>query len=374
MEIDAASNNGVENVRQITDSVRYAPTSARYKVYIVDEVHMLSAGAFNAFLKTLEEPPPHVKFIFATTEIRKVPVTVLSRCQRFDLQARRRRDPRRSSQAHLRSREGDGRGRGAGADRARRRGLGARCHVAPRPGDRAWRRQRHGRGRARHARPCRSRPPPRPFRGADGRERERGARRLARALRCRLRPGARHRGPRRCRPSRDAPENPSRSRQGRRAFGSRTGARPLLRRTPVDARLGARLADFVARASRGAGRRKADRGRRDAADPPRLRRQSADAGRGAEGAGFPARAFLARRRGRKSRCVRRHFRGAFPRDGRHGHFFASRRGEPARRFLVELFGRRRRGCERAAPRRAGAKCFRQRQVPRRRRCSTASRI
>jgi DNA polymerase-3 subunit gamma/tau len=85
MEIDAASNNGVENVRQITDSVRYAPTSARYKVYIIDEVHMLSPGAFNAFLKTLEEPPPHVKFIFATTEIRKVPVTVLSRCQRFDL-------------------------------------------------------------------------------------------------------------------------------------------------------------------------------------------------------------------------------------------------------------------------------------------------
>ncbi|MFI5014404.1 MAG: DNA polymerase III subunit gamma/tau [Hyphomicrobiales bacterium] len=85
MEIDAASNNGVENVRQITDSVRYAPTSARYKVYIIDEVHMLSAGAFNAFLKTLEEPPPHVKFIFATTEIRKVPVTILSRCQRFDL-------------------------------------------------------------------------------------------------------------------------------------------------------------------------------------------------------------------------------------------------------------------------------------------------
>ncbi len=85
MEIDAASNNGVENVRQITDSVRYSPASARYKVYIIDEVHMLSPGAFNAFLKTLEEPPPHVKFIFATTEIRKVPVTVLSRCQRFDL-------------------------------------------------------------------------------------------------------------------------------------------------------------------------------------------------------------------------------------------------------------------------------------------------
>lgn len=85
MEIDAASNNGVENVRQINDAVRYSPVSARYKVYIVDEVHMLSTGAFNAFLKTLEEPPPHAKFIFATTDIHKVPVTILSRCQRFDL-------------------------------------------------------------------------------------------------------------------------------------------------------------------------------------------------------------------------------------------------------------------------------------------------
>ncbi len=85
MEMDAASNTGVDNVRQINDAVRYAPVSARYKVYIIDEVHMLSGGAFNAFLKTLEEPPPHAKFIFATTEIRKVPVTILSRCQRFDL-------------------------------------------------------------------------------------------------------------------------------------------------------------------------------------------------------------------------------------------------------------------------------------------------
>lgn len=84
-EIDAASNNGVDNVRQINDAMRYAPVSARYKVYIIDEVHMLSPGAFNAFLKTLEEPPPHAKFVFATTEIRKVPVTILSRCQRFDL-------------------------------------------------------------------------------------------------------------------------------------------------------------------------------------------------------------------------------------------------------------------------------------------------
>lgn len=85
LEMDAASHNSVDDVRQINDAVRYAPVSARYKVYILDEVHMLSGAAFNALLKTLEEPPPHAKFIFATTEIRKVPVTVLSRCQRFDL-------------------------------------------------------------------------------------------------------------------------------------------------------------------------------------------------------------------------------------------------------------------------------------------------
>ncbi|WP_407177318.1 DNA polymerase III subunit gamma/tau [Bradyrhizobium sp. STM 3562] len=85
LEMDAASHTGVDDVRQINDSVRYAPATARYKVYIIDEVHMLSTAAFNAFLKTLEEPPEHAKFVFATTEIRKVPVTVLSRCQRFDL-------------------------------------------------------------------------------------------------------------------------------------------------------------------------------------------------------------------------------------------------------------------------------------------------
>ena len=85
IEMDAASHNGVDDVRQINDAVRYAPVSARYKVYILDEVHMLSSQAFNALLKTLEEPPPHAKFIFATTEIRKVPITILSRCQRFDL-------------------------------------------------------------------------------------------------------------------------------------------------------------------------------------------------------------------------------------------------------------------------------------------------
>ena len=86
MELDAASRTGVDDIREILDGVRYKPTNARYKIYIIDEVHMLSKNAFNALLKTLEEPPSHVKFIFATTEIRKVPITVLSRCQRFDLQ------------------------------------------------------------------------------------------------------------------------------------------------------------------------------------------------------------------------------------------------------------------------------------------------
>jgi DNA polymerase-3 subunit gamma/tau len=85
LELDAASRTGIDDIRELTDSVRYAPAQARYKVYILDEIHMLSEKAFNALLKTLEEPPPHAKFIFATTEIRKVPVTILSRCQRFDL-------------------------------------------------------------------------------------------------------------------------------------------------------------------------------------------------------------------------------------------------------------------------------------------------
>ncbi len=86
LELDAASRTGVDDIREILDGVRYKPTNARYKVYIIDEIHMLSKQAFNALLKTLEEPPSHVIFIFATTEIRKVPVTILSRCQRFDLQ------------------------------------------------------------------------------------------------------------------------------------------------------------------------------------------------------------------------------------------------------------------------------------------------
>jgi DNA polymerase-3 subunit gamma/tau len=97
IEIDAASNNGVDNVREMTDAVRYAAVSARYKMYIIDEVHMLSKPAFNALLKTLEEPPEHVKFLMATTEVDKVPVTVLSRTQRFDL----RRIPAEKLAAHF---------------------------------------------------------------------------------------------------------------------------------------------------------------------------------------------------------------------------------------------------------------------------------
>ncbi|MBN9044967.1 MAG: DNA polymerase III subunit gamma/tau [Rhizobiales bacterium] len=98
IEMDAASHTGIDDIREIIEQVRYRPVSARYKVYIIDEVHMLSTQAFNGLLKTLEEPPPHVKFIFATTEIRKVPITVLSRCQRFDL----RRIESGALAAHLR--------------------------------------------------------------------------------------------------------------------------------------------------------------------------------------------------------------------------------------------------------------------------------
>jgi DNA polymerase-3 subunit gamma/tau len=97
VEMDAASNTGVDDVREIIEAVRYSAVSARYKVYIVDEVHMLSKNAFNALLKTLEEPPAHVKFLFATTEVNKVPITVLSRCQRFDL----RRIPAETLAAHF---------------------------------------------------------------------------------------------------------------------------------------------------------------------------------------------------------------------------------------------------------------------------------
>ena len=97
VEMYAASHTGIDDIREIIDAVRYASVSARYKIYIIDEVHMLSKSAFNALLKTLEEPPEHVKFLFATTEVNKVPVTVLSRCQRFDL----RRIPPEKLAAHF---------------------------------------------------------------------------------------------------------------------------------------------------------------------------------------------------------------------------------------------------------------------------------
>lgn len=97
LEIDGASNNGVENIRELRENAAYAPSSGSFKIYLIDEVHMLSSGAFNALLKTLEEPPEHVKFIFATTEAQKVPATITSRCQRFDL----RRIPAGSIAAHL---------------------------------------------------------------------------------------------------------------------------------------------------------------------------------------------------------------------------------------------------------------------------------
>ena len=84
IEIDAASNNGVDNIREIKEQVQYSPATGKYKVYIIDEVHMLSIGAFNALLKTLEEPPEYVIFILATTEVHKIPITILSRCQRYD--------------------------------------------------------------------------------------------------------------------------------------------------------------------------------------------------------------------------------------------------------------------------------------------------
>src|SRR5205823_489155 len=84
LEIDGASNRGIDEVREIRQNVQFRPSRARYKIYIIDEVHMLTGPAFNALLKTLEEPPPHVKFIFATTEAGKIPITILSRCQRFD--------------------------------------------------------------------------------------------------------------------------------------------------------------------------------------------------------------------------------------------------------------------------------------------------
>ena len=189
IEMDAASHNGVDDVRQINDAVRYAPVSARTKVYILDEVHMLSGAAFNALLKTLEEPPPHAKFIFATTEIRKVPVTVLSRCQRFDL----RRVDAEVLVRHLqgiadkeaitiepdalaliaRAAEGSVRDLLSLLDQAIAHAAGAVRAEDVRA----------------DARPCRPRPHHRPVRGADARRYRRGAEGVARPVRHRRRSG-----------------------------------------------------------------------------------------------------------------------------------------------------------------------------------------
>ena len=136
-EMDAASRTGIDDVREIIEGVRYAPASARYKVYIIDEVHMLSKQAFNGLLKTLEEPPPHVKFVFATTEIRKVPVTVLSRCQRFDLRRIETPELVRPPRRHRRERACEHRARCAGAGCAGGGRFGARWFVSARPDDRA---------------------------------------------------------------------------------------------------------------------------------------------------------------------------------------------------------------------------------------------
>ena len=142
IEMDAASHTGIDDIRDIIEQVRYAPVSARYKVYIIDEVHMLSTQAFNGLLKTLEEPPPHVKFIFATTEIRKVPITVLSRCQRFDLRRIDAAVIKADLATHRRAGRHRSRGRGAGDDRARRRRFDARRPIDLRSGDRPRRRER----------------------------------------------------------------------------------------------------------------------------------------------------------------------------------------------------------------------------------------
>ena len=147
IEMDAASRTGVDDIRELIEGVRYRPVSARYKVYIIDEVHMLSKNAFNALLKTLEEPPPDVKFVFATTEIHKVPVTVLSRCQRFSLRRVPVEHAGRALSPDRRGRRRRGRAGGAGADRPRRRRLGARRAVAARPGDRAFGRRPRSRRR-----------------------------------------------------------------------------------------------------------------------------------------------------------------------------------------------------------------------------------
>ena len=157
VEMDAASHTGIDDIRELIDSAHYKPNTARYKVYIIDEVHMLSKQAFNGLLKTLEEPPEHVKFIFATTEARKVPVTVLSRCQRFDLKRIEIERARDASGERCRSGRRQRRASRARADRPRGGRLGARCAVDPRSRHRLRLGQGRGRRGARAAWSCRPR-------------------------------------------------------------------------------------------------------------------------------------------------------------------------------------------------------------------------
>ena len=286
LEMDAASNTGVDNIREIIESARYRPLVARYKVYLIDEVHMLSKGAFNALLKTLEEPPGHVKFIFATTEVRKVPVTVLSRCQRFDL---RRVDVPVLMAALQEDRcqgRRRGRGRRPGADRACGRGLGARWAVAARPGAGHEFRQRRAPRKsapcwgwpiagassicwrsclaARPAKPCSS---SRRLYG-DGAEPQQVLADLAEAVHVTTRAKT----------------------LGVEAAGdglSRRGKAPRrrARRAAVDGDPVARLADAAQGPGRGRQRAQSGGGRRDGADPPRLHGRPAAARRDHQGAG-----------------------------------------------------------------------------------------
>ena len=281
IEMDAASHNGVDDVRQINDAIRYAPVSARYKVYILDEVHMLSTQAFNALLKTLEEPPPHAKFIFATTEIRKVPVTVLSRCQRFDLRrvdaamlvhASRKASPaRRTSRAEpealaliARAAEGSVRDSLSLFDQA----------IAHAGGHGA------GRGRAADAGARRPHPHHRPVRSADEGRHRGGAEGTARAVRYRRRSAGGARRSRRVHPFRHPHEGRAFGRRRRFAQRGRAHARPRACARAVDARPVAHLADAAEGRGRGEGGRPAARRRRDGAGAHRLCRRPADAGRG----------------------------------------------------------------------------------------------
>ena len=175
VELDAASNRGVEEITRLLDQAVYKPVVGRFKVYLIDEVHMLSTHAFNAMLKTLEEPPDYLKFILATTDPQKVPATVLSRCLQFNLRPMARADDRRAPGRDPARSEGVAAEPAAlQADRPRRARLDARRAVADRPGDRLRQRPRRGSRRAPDARRRRSQPC-----GA----RRRGARRRATAPR-----------------------------------------------------------------------------------------------------------------------------------------------------------------------------------------------